>query len=166
MTDQNAHQLTLHHSAFIDAAPERIYPLISDITRFSEWSPESTGGEWLTGTPGEVGSRFRGDNGFGDRTWSSECEVLAAEPGKRFAFGVLTGSEQVDNSVWSFEVEPEGSGSRLTQRYVLKELTGPIKEFLAQQEDGGAKFIADRTEALQDALRQTVAGVKRTAEQS
>lgn len=166
MTDENAPQLALDHSTFVEASPEQIYPLISDITRFGEWSPECTGGEWLTGTPGEVGSRFRGDNSNGERDWSSECEVVDAEPGKRFAFGVLTGSDRTDNSVWSFEVEPEGSGSRLTQRYALRELTGPIKEFLDQQEDGGAQFIATRTEALRGALRQTVEGVKKTAEQA
>ncbi|MEU6128825.1 SRPBCC family protein [Saccharopolyspora sp. NPDC047091] len=164
MTHDDTPRLELHHSTSVAAAPEQIYPLISDITRYGEWSPESAGGEWLSGTPGAVGSRFRGDNDNGERTWSSECEVLAAEPGRRFAFGVLPGSERPDNSVWSFEVEPEGSGSRLTQRYVMQVLPGPIQEFLSQQEDGGAQFVEHRTEQLKDALRQTVDGIKQAAE--
>ncbi|MFR9728022.1 SRPBCC family protein [Saccharopolyspora sp. MS10] len=165
MTQDDAPKVSMDRSTFVEAPPERVYQLASDITRYGEWSPENTGGEWLEGTPGEVGSRFRGDNSNGERTWSSECEVVAAEPGRRFAFGVVSGSETVDNSVWSFEVEPEGTGSRLTQRYVLREMTNPIKEYLAQQEDGGAQFIAARTAMLEDALRQTVEGIKKTAEQ-
>ena len=49
---------------------------------------------------------------------------------------------------------------------MLHELTGPIREFLDGQEDGGAQFIATRTELLRDALRQTVEGIKKTAEQN
>lgn len=165
MTHDETPQLELQHSTSVAAPPERIYPLISDITRYGEWSPESTGGEWLSGTPGAVGSRFRGDNGNGERTWSSECEVLAAEQDRRFAFGVLPGSERPDNSVWSFEIEPEGSGSRLTQRYVMRVLPAPIQEFLSQQDDGGAQFVETRTVQLKDALRQTVDGIKKAAEQ-
>ncbi|GAA3364358.1 SRPBCC family protein [Saccharopolyspora gregorii] len=165
MTHDDTPRLDLQHSTSVAAPPERIYPLISDITRYGEWSPESTGGEWLSGTPGAVGSRFRGDNDNGERTWSSECEVLVAEQDRRFAFGVLSGSERPDNSVWSFEIEPEGSGSRLTQRYVLQALTAPIQEFLSQQEDGGAQFVETRTAQLKDALRQTVDGIKKAAEQ-
>jgi hypothetical protein len=31
----------------IDAAPERVYDLVSDITRMGEWSPENLCGHWL-----------------------------------------------------------------------------------------------------------------------
>lgn len=44
------------------ATPETVYELIADVTWMGEWSPESAGGEWLTGEPGAAGSTFRGDN--------------------------------------------------------------------------------------------------------
>ncbi|HAS09465.1 MAG TPA: SRPBCC family protein, partial [Acidimicrobiaceae bacterium] len=45
----------------IAAPPQRVWELISDITRMGEWSPETTGGKWLKGATGPaVGARFRG----------------------------------------------------------------------------------------------------------
>ncbi len=36
-------------SVTIAAAPERVWALVTDITRMGEWSPESTGGRWTRG---------------------------------------------------------------------------------------------------------------------
>ena len=68
--------------------PRKVYELIADVTRMGEWSPESAGGEWLSGEPGTVGSTFRGDNRRPWFKWSTICTVIAAEPGKRFAFEI------------------------------------------------------------------------------
>lgn len=75
----------IHAAVHVKAAPEDVYRVAADITRMGEWSPECTGGEWTEGTPGATGSRFLGHNCVGERTWSAECQVVAAEPGRRFA---------------------------------------------------------------------------------
>ena len=71
------------------AAPARLlWELVSDVTRMGEWSPESTGAQWRSGTPGAVGATFRGANRRGRATWSTICQVVASEPGRVFAFAV------------------------------------------------------------------------------
>ncbi|MEP6623116.1 MAG: SRPBCC family protein, partial [Acidimicrobiia bacterium] len=49
--------VTIH----MDASPEAIWALVSDVTRIGEYSPETFEAEWLDGATGPaVGVRFRG----------------------------------------------------------------------------------------------------------
>jgi len=57
MTVQGMHR---EASIEINASPEAIYDLISDLPRMGEWSPENIGGEWQGGGSGTVGDRFIG----------------------------------------------------------------------------------------------------------
>ena len=98
----------------IAADPAEVYELIADVTRMGEWSPESAGSEWLTGEPGAVGSTFRGDNRRPWVKWSTVCTVTAADPGKRFAFGVRAAGRPV--AAWEFEVIPRDGGCEVTER--------------------------------------------------
>jgi len=36
----------------IDAAPEQVWELVTDVTRMGEWSPENTGARWIGGATG------------------------------------------------------------------------------------------------------------------
>jgi hypothetical protein len=94
--------------------PRKVYELIADVTRMGEWSPESAGGEWLSGEPGTVGSTFRGDNRRPWFKWSTNCTVIAAEPGKRFAFAVESYGRPV--STWEYEITPRTGGCQVTER--------------------------------------------------
>jgi hypothetical protein len=94
--------------------PEKVYELIADVTRMGEWSPESAGGEWLTGEPGTVGSTFRGDNRRPWMKWSTFCTVIVAEPGRRFAFAVKAAGRPV--STWEYEITPRTGGCHVSER--------------------------------------------------
>src|SRR4051812_33266481 len=88
----------------VAAPPERVYALISDITRMGEWSPEATGGHWQRGANGPaVGARFRGTNRKGWRRWSTVNTVTAAEPGRQFAFRTTFGPLKVAD--WGYRIE-------------------------------------------------------------
>ena len=93
---------------------QKVYELITDVTRMGEWSPESAGGEWLSGEPGTVGSTFRGDNRRPWMKWSTICTVIAAEPGKRFAFAVKARGRPV--SKWEYEITLRPGGCQVTER--------------------------------------------------
>jgi len=60
------------------ASPERIWALVSDVTRIGRYSPETFEAEWLDGATGPaVGARFRGHvkrNGRGPKYWTT-CTV-------------------------------------------------------------------------------------------
>jgi Polyketide cyclase / dehydrase and lipid transport len=94
--------------------PQKVYELITDVTRMGEWSPESAGGKWLNGAPGTVGSTFRGDNRRPWMKWSTICTVIAAERGKRFAFAVKAAGRPV--STWEYEITPRTGGCQVTER--------------------------------------------------
>ena len=94
--------------------PHKLYELIADVTRMGQWSPESAGAEWLTGEPGTVGSTFRGDNRRPWMKWSTLCTVIAAEPGRRFAFAVKARGRPV--STWEYEITPRAGGCQVTER--------------------------------------------------
>ena len=49
--------VTLH----IDAPPDRVWGLVSDITKMGEYSPEVIEAEWIDGATGPaIGARYRG----------------------------------------------------------------------------------------------------------
>ena len=47
----------------IETPPERVYELVSDVTRMGDWSPECTSCSWTDGATGPaVGARFKARN--------------------------------------------------------------------------------------------------------
>jgi uncharacterized protein YndB with AHSA1/START domain len=146
----------------IEAAPENVYRVASDITRMGEWSPECTGGEWTAGEPGAAGSRFRGHNRIGEHTWSVDCQVVDADPGHRFAWAIVTAAPDVDTAVWSFEIASDGDATMLTQRFVLQRPTEALLKMAAEK---GEAFLDDRRADLESAMQKTVDGIKRSLEQ-
>ena len=68
----------------IDASPQTVYGLISDITRMGEWSPECVRCSWAKGATGPaIGARFKAKNKGGrGPAWYNTPKVTAAEPGR------------------------------------------------------------------------------------
>lgn len=101
----------------IAAPPERVWSMISDVTRMGEWSPETTACEWRKGaTAPAPGARFRGRNRYGKKTWSTDCVVIEADPGRSFSFAVKAGPVNVAR--WEYRIEPtEDGGARVEERW-------------------------------------------------
>lgn len=106
----------------IEAAPEVIYDLVSDMPRMGEWSPECQRVEWLTGSSGPVvGARFVGHNKGGPRKlmkWSRQGRVLAADRGREFAFITAEGGRE--STEWRYRFEPTDGGTRVVESYEVK----------------------------------------------
>ena len=93
----------------IAAPAERVWTLISDVTRMGEWSPETTSCRWIRGATGPaVGARFVGQNRHGKRRWATFCTVTDSVPGKKFGF--LVGAGPVKIAQWVYDIEPNGEG--------------------------------------------------------
>ena len=143
------------HEASIDiqASPDQLYAMISDIGRMGEWSPESTGGEWIRGGGGQVGDWFSGTNNNGEREWSRECEVACADPGRDFTF--VVGGVEANCTWWSYEMEPTATGTRLTERWWLVNKTPAAAAATPEQFDARVAFtktmIDDTLAAIKDA---------------
>jgi uncharacterized protein YndB with AHSA1/START domain len=115
----------MHDSVTVHMAapPDRIWELISDVTRIGSYSPETFEAEWLDGATGPaVGARFRGHvkrNGKGPVYWTT-CTVLAATPGREFTFGV--GSADKPVNTWRYQLEPAGDGTDVTESFQLADV--------------------------------------------
>lgn len=106
----------------INATPEHIYDLVSDLTRMGEWSPECQRLEWTDGATGPApGARFVGHNRGGPRgilRWSRRGRVLTADRGREFAFVTEEGGHE--GVQWRYRFEPVDGGTRVTESYDVK----------------------------------------------
>lgn len=143
----------------IDAPPELVYALISDVTRTGEWSPECYRCEWLEGWDGpEVGARFRGYNRYRWLKWSRLNEVVVADPGREFAFKVLTDWMNKDSSIWRYQLEERDGRTVLTERTEVLVWPGSMVRFLT--------FLARRPMDMTDNISDSLVKIKRMAESS
>ena len=91
----------------IPASAEVLYDIVSDPARMGELSPECTGGRWLDGATGPaVGARFKGTNKRGPIRWSTTNTVVAATPGRDFAFETKQSGMR-----WRYRFEPDGDAT-------------------------------------------------------
>jgi hypothetical protein len=110
----------LTESISVAASAETLYSLVSDLPRMNEWSPECTHVTWsrTTGTPSSgpaVGARFIGHNRAGAVRWFTFGRVVAAEPGRRFAFSIHFGPIPI--SLWDYEFTATGAGCEVTESW-------------------------------------------------
>jgi len=100
----------------INAPPQVVWSLVSDLERMSEWSPEVYAIDWLDGATGAAkGATFVGKNRIGMIRWRMRVRIIEFEPSRRLVFA--TQEHNADQTRWSFNIEPIGNGSRLTERF-------------------------------------------------
>src|ERR1044072_3432734 len=106
----------------MDATPEKVWALVSDITKMGEYSPEVMEAEWLGGATGPaLGARFRGHvkrNEIGPVYWTT-CRVNAFDPGREFGFEVLVGDKPVNN--WHYRFTPTDDGTDVTESFRMND---------------------------------------------
>jgi hypothetical protein len=106
----------------IQATPEQIWPLVSDVTNTKRFAAETFDAQWLGGATGPaVGVRFRGHvkrNGWGPVYWSV-CTIDACDPGREFAFTVGIAGRPVNR--WRYRLEPSGGGTDLTESFEIQD---------------------------------------------
>jgi uncharacterized protein YndB with AHSA1/START domain len=116
----------IDHSIVIDAPPEAVWAMISDLTRMAEWSPHSAGARvgGVGGAP-EAGFRFTGKNRNRWHRWNTRCTVVASDPGREIAWtacfiGFSTG-------YWRYRLEPSADGASTTVTESWRDLrTSPL----------------------------------------
>ena len=111
-------EVTLH----IDATPQEVWSLVSDVTRIGEFSPETVAGRWTGGSTGpQVGATFAGKvvrNGVGPTYWSA-CRVTRCEPDRAFEF--TAGTKKSAFNTWGYRLDPAGNGTEVTEYYRLQD---------------------------------------------
>ncbi len=144
----------------INASPETVWSLVTDMERYGEWSSENTGGYWRKnedGVPGtgEVGDEFVGINRRGDDEWKALVEIIVREENKAFAF--VTGGSAMNLIHWRYDIEPTDSGTTLTESWALMNLSPLMIEH-------GDEEIQYRAANAKESITATLKGMKAAAE--
>jgi uncharacterized protein YndB with AHSA1/START domain len=107
----------------VDASPEQVWAVISDVTRIGEWSHEAQSNVWLDGAVAAApGVRFRGQNRQGRSRWSRTCEVVRVDDGLAIAWRTVPSRLYRDSSLWTYELEPAGAGTLIRQRFEILQI--------------------------------------------
>ena len=103
--------------AHVVASPEKVFQLVSDVTRMGEWSPECRRCEWLDGiTAPALGARFKGHNRRGWFKWTTTSTVTEFEAERVFAFEVVPLGRRVQTR-WRYELQLINSGTLLSESF-------------------------------------------------
>lgn len=144
----------------INASPESVYGMVSDITRMGEWSPEAVGGRWMDGGTGQVGDWFMGENEAPGRTWERECQVAAASAGEEFTF--VVGGMEKNCTWWSYEMQPtEAGGTTLTENWWVVNHTPAMADAFANNQEAYQNRVGPHTAQM---LETTLSNIKAAAE--
>jgi uncharacterized protein YndB with AHSA1/START domain len=142
----------------IAASPQEVWGVVADVTRIGNWSPETTGAEWLgdADTP-SVGARFRGTNHKDSKSWKTNCVVTACEPGVRFGFDVKAGPFKVAR--WTYEFRLADTGCRVIERW------DDQRNWLLMQVSPLVTGVKDRATRNQETMNETLDRIAATLEQ-
>lgn len=147
----------MSESIHVAVDPGRLYEMVSDVTRMGEWSPICRACWWDEGGGPRVGAWFTGRNETPERTWETRSQVVAADPGREFAWEVNDGWVY-----WGYRLEPVDGGTRLTESWELlpKGVNGFRERFGATAD----AEIDKRREAARTGIPVTLAAIKAAAE--
>lgn len=145
----------------IDAAPEAVYALITDLSALADCAEETVAMQWSQGNSARPGAKFSGSNRNGSRKWSTACTVTAAEPGRTFAFDVRSAGIPVAH--WSYEITP---GPDVSGGCQVTESTWDRRPRWIRGLSGLITGVADRSTANAEHIRLTLDRLKQRAELS
>ena len=144
----------LEASIHIDASPAAVWALVSDLPRMAQWSPQVQ--KVLTRRPIRLGTHMLNVNRSGKMWWPTSAKVVEFQPNERIAFRVLE-----NKMVWSYTLEPEGDGTKLTNRRDAPDGTTALSLALIKRGFGGEpKF----EHILLKGMNETLTRIKKTVE--
>ena len=141
----------------IDAPPQRIYDLVTDVAGMGRLSPECTGGRWLDDAAGPaVGARFKGTNKRGFVRWSTTNTVVAAEPGAVFSF-----ETKESGTRWTYRMAADGSATIVTESREAFRERPALARFFSKILLGG---VEEHDDELREGMAATLGRLKDLAE--
>lgn len=150
-------ELMHSESIVVAASPQELYDLVSDVTRTGEWSPVCVGCWWDDGDGPREGAHFTGRNQIPDRTWETRSQVVAAQPGREFAWVVGD-----DYARWGYSLVPADGGTELTESWEFR--PAGIAMFHEKYGATAQTQIAARAKAAHEGIPATLAALKELAE--
>lgn len=147
----------IEESIDIDATPEAVWTVISDLKRMGEWSPQCR--KMIVRGPVQLGTKTININRRGLLVWPTTSKVVRFSPNQEIGFHILE-----NRSVWSYTISPSASGAgvRVTERRELPAgTTSKVSSVLVDKILGGTETFE---EELKLGMAETLGKIKRAAE--
>jgi hypothetical protein len=148
----------ISQSIEINASPDEVFRIITDLPAMGRLSPENTGGQWLKSAQGPaVGAKFKGANANGTKSWTTTVTVVEFAPPSAFAFEVNVGPAKVAR--WAYAVEVTPTGSHVTESWTDRR--NALSKWIGAKSTG----VAHRDEFTVHSIQTTLDNLKKTLEQ-
>jgi uncharacterized membrane protein len=155
---------TVQVQIWIDAPPQRVWALVSDIELMPTMSRELQSIEWLDGvTEPVIGARFVGHNkheALGE--WATTSEVIECEPEQVFAWAVA--DAQNPTAIWRFRLAPKDGGTQLSQWMQMGPAPSGLSFAIDRMPDKEQKIVFVRMREFEQNMTHTVEHIKKLAE--
>lgn len=149
---------TAQAAIHVDAPPERVWALVSDIHLVASLSSEVQEVEWV-----EPGSTFRGHNrhpAVGD--WTTTSHVVACEAPRAFSWAVADPASPA--ATWGFELVPDGRGTLLRQWARMGPGRSNLNRIIEAMPDKEERLVAGRLREWLAGMDANLAALKELAE--
>jgi uncharacterized protein YndB with AHSA1/START domain len=138
----------------IDAPVDKVWELITDTRRMPDWSPQCRMMKPMG--PLRQGTRTMNLNRRKRLYWTTTSTITEVIPQRKFAFRVNT-----NNTIWSYELEPTATGTRVVESRHAENGVKPASNFLVNMLFGGVPSFEDE---LVDGMNASLARIKAAAE--
>ena len=139
----------------IDAPVTKVWALVSDLNRMPQWSPQCRVMKALGG-PLRQGSRTINLNRRKFLFWPTTSRITEFIPDKKLAFRV-----NENGTVWSYELEPTTTGTRLTETRHAENGVSAFSNMSVNAFMGG---VPSFERELVDGMNQSLSRIKAAAE--
>jgi uncharacterized protein YndB with AHSA1/START domain len=157
---------TVAAQVYIDAPPERVWDLVSDIFLMPRLSPELQEVSWLDDATGPaVGCHFLGRNANQySGTWETVSTVVECDPPRCFSWAV--GDPGHPMATWRFTLRPDGTGTVLEQWARMGPGRSGLSVAIDAMPDKEAKIVFVRLREWEAGLKHNLDVIKDTAERA
>ena len=149
---------------WIDAPPQRVWAVVSDVELMPTMSQELQSIEWLDGaTEPAVGARFTGHSkheAFGE--WATTSEVIECEPQRVLTWAVE--DSRNPTAIWRFRLEPKDGGTQLTQWMQMGPARSGLSLAIDRMPDKEQKIVFVRMREFEQNMTFTLEDIKKLAE--
>lgn len=138
----------------IDASPGAVWALVSDLSLMPKWSPQCK--LMKAFGPLRPGTRTVNVNRRNYLFWPTTSRIIEVVPERKLAFRVNENS-----TVWSYELEPTATGTRLTESRHAENGVKPMSNLLVSTVLGG---VPNFERELVDGMNASLSRIKAAAE--
>lgn len=155
---------TVEVRTWVDAPPDRVWEVVSDVTLMPDMSDELQSVHWLDGAVGPaVGARFVGRSrheSLGE--WETTSHVIECEPPHVLAWAVSDPASP--SAVWRFRLESKDGGTDLAEWMQMGPGRSGLSFAIDSMPDKEQKIVFVRLREFERNMTVTLGQIKKLAE--